>query len=250
MASYKEMVYNDAVKYIENNIQAIRNDDSNRSLHSRVHDVLRLNPEVTGDVDETPYCDINEAKQYFFDNIKEAMDILMDWAHGDEGCIREIGFWFTGGDWQVLDEVVRREVLSNIIFNIINDLCDKHGPRYFDPDEPAASKEPVAEMDKYTKIVLDYFTNHNDEYLCWFDSAIDLLTEAINYGYDDDDYVYTARSDLAFEMRYYFDNDKLFHFDDMQPLVRELLENAIHDVDFYEIADYFIEIAKKEIDYC
>lgn len=237
MASYKEMVYNDAVKYIENNIQAIRNDESNRSLH----DVLQLNPEVTGFVEEdTPYCNINEAKQYFFDNIKEAMDILTDWAHGEEGCIKAIGSWFAKGDWQTLDEIVRRVVLGNIMFNIIKDLREKHGPRYFDSD---ANKELINKMDRFTKIVFDYFINNKDEYDYWFDAAMDCLNE---YAFNEDEAKTQLESDIldylwdrgGFEL---FDNDN----NELPPFFRGLMKVAIENVDVSTIAEYFTKKARE-----
>lgn len=248
MASYKEMVYNDAVKYIEENIDDIRMSNHDSSAYDKVHDALWENPLVTGTLKEEPRCNIDEAKQNILDNIDEVISNLKDWINDDERGYSEIGEWFSKGEWQNIDDMVRHEVLSNIIFGIIHDLVCKHGAGYF--SSASVNNKPDTKANKYTEIVKSYITKTPDEYLCWLDSAIDLLTEAINYGCDDDDYEYTARSGLALEMQYYFDNDEIFHFDDMQPLVRELLENAIHDVDLYEVAGYFIEKAKKEINYC
>lgn len=92
-------------------------------------------------------------------------------------------------------------------------------------------------MNRYTKIAMLYFTNDRNEYFYWLNSATDILSEYTTYEE-------AVIMDLALEMQTYLENEDIFNFDDLPMILYDLIHEAIHDIDFYEIAKCFIELAK------
>lgn len=124
---YFEMVYHDALRYVNDNIKKIRSytyRHSSGCIADDLFGILWENPEVTG-TDLNPYCkNPDEAKQFIIENIDEVIFQLEDYGNDETEIYAEIGKAFCKGDWQFIDNAVRHEVLCINDWLIVDMVID------------------------------------------------------------------------------------------------------------------------------
>lgn len=135
MIKYYEMVYHDALRYVGEHIDYIRTHMYSNCLQDELFTFLWENPEVTG-TDSEPYCkSADEAKRFVVESIDEVTRRLKDYNGGNAESYAEIGKAFCDGNWQLIDNAVRHEVLCinncaivDMVIRVMKQTC---GDDYF-----------------------------------------------------------------------------------------------------------------------